>query len=334
MPRIALLLLCAALAAGCGSTAEGERDPIENVSSEARDEVTAAQEVDAADFPDPSPDQTIEAFASQFESGGPQAIAGTSVYRTPESRVAFGLLDEKQRFNYGPTVVYVAPYKGGEIRGPIAAPADVLITDPEFRSAQAAQEDDSFAAIYAAQVPFDEPGVYKVLTVSEFDGKRYAAGMAAQVLSPEQDKVPDVGEKAPEVETDTRATVRGDADLLDTREPKAPELHDTSFDEVVGKEPVVLLFSTPQLCQSRVCGPVTDEMLQVRSEVGDEATFIHQETYVDNDISKGFREPLQAFSLPSEPWLFTVDRDGRIAARLEGSFGLNAFREAVEAALR
>jgi hypothetical protein len=334
VPWFALLMLCAAVLAGCGGTDEAERDPIANVSSEARDEVAAAQDVDPADFPEPAAGQTIEEFAQQFEAAGPQAIAGTSIYRTPESRVAFGLLDEEQKFNYGPTVVYVAPYKGGEVAGPYPAPADVLITDPEFRSAQAAQEDDSFAAIYAAQVPFEKPGVYKVLTVSDIDGERYAAGMAAQVLSPEEDRVPDIGERPPEVPTDTRATVGGDLDLLDTRVPKAPELHEESFDEVLGKKPVVLLFATPQLCQSRVCGPVTDEMLQVRSEVGDEAVFIHQETYVDNNIEKGFRKPLQAFELPSEPWLFAVDRDGRIAARLEGSFGIDAFREAVDAALK
>ena len=46
-----------------------------------------------------------------------------------------------------------------------------------------------------------------------------------------------------------------------------------------------------------------------------------------------FRPALRAFRLSSEPWLFTVDARGRIAARLEGSFGIAEFRAAVEAAL-
>ncbi len=338
MSRLAPALLLLLLIASCGgdSSSDGdERDPIANVSADQRTEVEAAQEIDLDTFPKPEPGQTIDAFAAQFDGSGPQAIAGTSVYRVPESRIAFGLLDAEQKFNYGPTAVYVAPYTGkGQILGPYAAPADVLVTDAAFRSQQAATEDDSFAAIYETTVPFTKPGVYKVLTVSDIDGTRYASGMAAEVVSAEDDLVPDVGEKAPEVETDTRATVKGDLELLDTREPPAGELHQTSFADVVGKKPVALLFSTPALCRSRVCGPVTDELLQVKSEVGDEATFIHQETYLDNDINKGFREPLQAFSLPSEPWLFTVDREGRIAARLEGSFGIRAFREAVQAALK
>jgi hypothetical protein len=39
------------------------------------------------------------------------------------------------------------------------------------------------------------------------------------------------------------------------------------------------------------------------------------------------------FHLRTEPWLFTFDRRGRAAARLEGAFGVNAFRRAVQAAL-
>ncbi len=326
-------IIALAVVAGCGSSAEKTAsDPIKNVSAKARDEVKAAQDVDAAKFPKPQAGESIEQFSSKFRSDGPQALAGTSVYRTPGGRIAFGLLDSEQKFNYGATVVYVAPYKGGAIEGPFPAPADVLLTDPKYRSQQAATESSSFAAIYEAKVPFKKPGIYKILTVSDLDGERYAAGMAAQVQTPAGDRIPDVGEKAPAIRTDTKGTVKGNLDLLDTRSPKAPELAEKSFADVVGKKPVALLFSTPQLCQSRVCGPVTDEMLQVKAETGSKVQFIHQETYHDNDVKKGFRPPLQRYALQSEPWLFTVDRDGRIAARLEGSFGIRAFRDAVKAA--
>ena len=54
-------------------------------------------------------------------------------------------------------------------------------------------------------------------------------------------------------------------------------MHKVDFADVVGKKPVALLFSTPQLCQSRVCGPVTDIELQMQSKYGDKMTFIHQE---------------------------------------------------------
>ncbi len=111
-------------------------------------------------------------------------------------------------------------------------------------------------------------------------------------------------------------------------------MHKVDVRDVLGKRPVALLFSTPQLCQSRVCGPVTDLALQLESRFGRRMAFVHQEVYVDNQLQRGLRPQLQAFHLQTEPWLFTFDRQGRVAARLEGSFGIGAFTKAVQAALR
>ena len=44
-------------------------------------------------------------------------------------------------------------------------------------------------------------------------------------------------------------------------------MHAKSFADVVGRKPVALLFATPQLCQSRVCGPVVDVALADEGEV-------------------------------------------------------------------
>jgi len=128
------------------------------------------------------------------------------------------------------------------------------------------------------------------------------------------------------------ASAGGDVESIETRVPP-DEMHEVDFKDVVGSEPVVLLFATPALCQTRVCGPVTDIAAQFQAEYGERATFIHQEVYEDNTVQKGLREQLRAFGLRTEPWLFTFDRSGRVAARLEGSFGNEAFERAVEAAL-
>jgi hypothetical protein len=76
------------------------------------------------------------------------------------------------------------------------------------------------------------------------------------------------------VETDTAAE-DGGPQAVDTRRPTS-DMHDVSFDDVVGKKPVALVFATPQLCQSRVCGPVVDIALQLRQKYGDRMEFIHQ----------------------------------------------------------
>jgi hypothetical protein len=111
-------------------------------------------------------------------------------------------------------------------------------------------------------------------------------------------------------------------------------MHSVSFNQVLGKRPIALLFSTPELCTSRVCGPVTDIMVYLQHQFAGRITFIHQEIYAGNDPQKGLRPQLASFHIRTEPWLFTIDRHGTIAARLEGAFGLNEARQALEAALR
>jgi hypothetical protein len=107
-------------------------------------------------------------------------------------------------------------------------------------------------------------------------------------------------------------------------------MHGTDFADVVGKEPVLIVFATPQLCQSRVCGPTVDIVEQVKAESGDRAAFIHMEVFNDNDPSKGLRPQLRAFHLPTEPWAFIIDRDGRISARFEGAFGAEELSRALD----
>ena len=103
-------------------------------------------------------------------------------------------------------------------------------------------------------------------------------------------------------------------------------MHQVDFADALGKKPIVLLFATPLLCQSRVCGPVVDVAAQVKDEYRDQADFIHMEIYNDNEVNKGFRPQVGAFRLPTEPWLFTIDRKGKVAARIEGAYSAERAR--------
>jgi hypothetical protein len=98
----------------------------------------------------------------------------------------------------------------------------------------------------------------------------------------------------------------------------------------VGKEPIALLFATPQFCQSRVCGPVVDVAEQLKETWGDRVNFIHMEIYNDNDPNKGVRPQVRAYHLPSEPWLFVIDKNGKIAGEVEGAFGIDLMTRELE----
>jgi hypothetical protein len=92
---------------------------------------------------------------------------------------------------------------------------------------------------------------------------------------------------------------------------------------------VVLVFATPLLCQSRVCGPVVDVAAQVQHRFGSRVAFIHQEIYRDNDVAKGFRPQVAAWRLPTEPWTFVIDRRGVVRERFEGALSARELERAV-----
>ncbi len=330
----AVVLGVAALAlalTGCGDGQTGTPKPPPGVSqSQFERQLADAAKVTTADF-QPARGRTLEQIASESSAQIQLALA-TSIFEPGANRLAFGLLDSENRLVYGRSAVYLADRPGGRARGPYPAPADALVTEPAFRSRYAAREADRIAAIYAAQVPLRRAGRQAVLVLT-----KTAAGIVAgttEIQVQRDHGIPRVGERPPAVDTDTVASAGGDEEAVDTRVPPAPELHRTSLRDVLGRRPVALLFATPRLCESRTCGPVVDIALQLRAEYGDQIEFIHQEVYVDNQVDKGLREPLRAFKLISEPWLFTIKADGTVAARLEGSFGVRAFREALDAALR
>ena len=320
------LLTIALLAIGCGggdsngSAGGGTGMPFDAA-------IEQAQDVSRADFP-ATDGRTLQEIADPLPAV--QAGLATSAYTPGENRLAFGVIDGANEFIYGKTAIYLARGPNEKAIGPFPAPADPLVVEPPFRSEGAALATGDIAAIYEAQVDLPEPGRWSVLTVSKSQGKTY--GAATQIEVRRESPIPAVGESAPRVETETLASADGDVASIDTRVPPS-DMHEVSFSDVVGEKPVALLFATPQLCQTRVCGPVVDIAAQLKAKYGDEVEFIHQEVYVDNMVERGLRPPLERFRLRTEPWLFTVDAQGKVAARLEGSFGNEAFERAIKAAL-
>jgi len=314
-------------AGGCGG--ENTAKTPAGVSQSAFERQLAdAQSVSAADFPAAGA-KTLQELANTAKAGQ-QAGLASSVFVPGDNRLAFGVIDARNTFVYGKTAVYVARTPDGRAQGPYLAPADSLLTEGRYRSKQAALETGPIASIYEAQVPFKRPGRYSVLILTKTGGARL--GATTQVTVRHSTPIPAIGERPPAISTDTTASA-GSEKAVDTRIPPAPELHTTNLKDVRGKRPVALLIATPQLCQSRVCGPVVDIELQMQAKYGNRMAFIHQEVYVDNQVDKGLRPPLKALGLQTEPWLFTFDRKGRVAARLEGSFGTHAFEKAIQAAL-
>lgn len=265
-------------------------------------------------------------------SSGPRLFPSVSVLEPGRNRVAFAVFDRARRqIGDTPAALYTARADGTELRGPFRARYLSLQTAPRFRSRTTADDADSARAIYVARAEFGGPGEYRLLAVAQLDNRLVGTRLAT-VYVRRGSHPPEVGERAPRVDTPTRASAHGDLAAIDTRVPP-DTMHDANLAAVLGRRPVMLLFSTPALCASRICGPVTDIVEQLKSEHADEAEFIHVEIYNENRPERGQRAAVRAYGLPSEPWLFAIDRSGRVAARIEGAFSLDEARDALDAAV-
>jgi hypothetical protein len=202
-----------------------------------------------------------------------------------------------------------------------------LKTPASFRSKTTADDPTAATSVYVVDgVAVDKPGELTALALIRRNGEMQATRLPTYVV----DKfpgVPDVGDKAPVIHTPTMGEV-GDPSDIDTRIPP-DSMHELDYADVLGKEPIMLVFATPQFCQSRVCGPTVDIAEEVKAEFGDQAAFLHMEVFNDNDPGKGLRPQVRAFGLPTEPWAFVIDSDGVIRERLEGAFGATELSDAL-----
>ncbi len=312
-------------AAGCGG---GGSSSSAATAAPVPPDVKAAETVSLGSFPKPA-GRSLQEIANTLQPG-PQVGLASSVFTPGVNRLAFGMIGSDGGFLYAPSAVYIARTPTDPAEGPYPAPADPMTVRSPYQSRTAASGSGEIKAIYSAKVPFRSVGRHAVLVASRSGGKLLGGTTTVDVAR--RTSIPGVGERPPAVDTPTVASVGGDVKKLDTRVPPS-DMHDVSFKDVLGKRPTVLLFATPQFCQSRVCGPVTDIAVQLKAAYGDRVAFIHNEVYRDNNPKLGLRPQLTAFGLKTEPWLFAVNRQGRIVARLEGAFGVSAFRAAVEKAL-
>ena len=283
-------------------------------------------------FPSPG-GRGLEELISGLGEQGPVLAAAVSELEPGRNRFGFGLFDRaRKQISEAPAALYLAPKAGGPAQGPFRARWESMVTEPQFRSKSVATDPDAAVAVYVTDVETSRPGDYYVLALLQLDG-RLVPTTAAEVRVVRDSKVPEVGERAPKISTPVAADVKDIADI-ETREPP-DSMHEVDFADAIGKKPVVLVFSTPALCQSRVCGPVVDVTEQVKAaHEGDDIAWIHMEVYRDNDLKKGFRPQLEAFNLRTEPWVFTFDRTGKVAARLEGAWSAKELESAVQAATR
>lgn len=320
---IALILLAMAGAlVGCGGSDD----------SDAADPIAAANQVSAADFPTTDGKKDFADLQKEVDAKQDANLlpAANNFVAGNENRLPFGLFDVDRKPIWGPTVMYLSAGTGKPATGPFPVKARGFDIPEEFQSETAKSDLESVGnGFYTATIPAGEGGEeINVLTLTETDSGIQAAATGITVV--DKDPTVAIGDKVPAIATPTLDDVDGDATKLSTRVPPA-DMHEVSLDDALKQnKPIVLMFATPKLCASRVCGPVVDVGAQVQDKAGDDVIFIHNEIYKDNDLNAGFMPQVTEFGLPSEPYTFVIDADGRVVEQLQGPF----VAEELEAAIK
>ncbi len=324
--RLPLAAVCAGLLAlaGCGSSGGGDDTPPAQPPPSAK----------ALDFPS-AKGKSLGQLQAGLPEGPIFAPSVSLLQPDATNRIGFALFDVARKQLTGAAVaLYVAKPDGSGVRGPYVARSESLAVKPQFESRTTAQDPDAAKSVYVADVPLRAKGKIVVVAVARMDGRLLSTGAYSLQVGAKGTPPPAVGDRAPRVSTPTLASVGGDATKISTRVPPAEDLLRTNLADVLGKKPVVLVFATPQLCVSRVCGPIVDVAEQVKAGVGDKVAFIHQEIYKDNEVAKGFRPQVVAYHLPTEPWTFVIDKAGKVAARFEGAMSVGELQRAVATVTR
>ena len=296
----------------------------------------------------PAPPQPVAAAPADFPSaqgktlaaltrGLPKAaILNVSSFSSQkpgrDNRLGFTIVDRaNKQLDVSAVAVYTAKPDGSELHGPFVARKESLEVQAPFRSRQTASDLKSGDTFYVADVAYASAGMHVPVGLVRLDGRLVVADPPAALTVGAPNGPPDVGDRAIKIKTLTAADVGGNLTKLSTRIPPAADMLKDNFADVMGHKPVVLMFATPALCQSRTCGPVVDIAEQVRAEYGEGVSFIQQEIYQDNDPGKPVRPQVARWRLPTEPWTFVVDSHGKIAARFEGVFSAGELARAIVA---
>ncbi|HUO46116.1 MAG TPA: thioredoxin family protein [Acidimicrobiia bacterium] len=233
------------------------------------------------------------------------ANAPTSLGTGVEQRLMVGLVD---------------PNTGESLAAPEVAAA-VTLTGPNEETVELPTEFlwtiENVRGLYVAHYTFPEPGMWSV--------RLHPDGLGSTPSTPFQVEletvVPEVGDPAPRVAS--RTSTDYEISEISTDLTPDPSFYELSLDEALSNgQPTVVVFATPKFCESQTCGPLLDQVQALSGEHPD-VNFLHVEIYENLDAASfdelELVEAVSTWGLPSEPWVFVIDREGAVSARFEGA---------------
>lgn len=288
MKRRSCLVAVAAVLALGASACGGDGGDTEDAAA------TAAPEVSGA-----------ASFDQPFGDAQAYPVLASSELVEGDNRMLVGLLNDEDAPISSPDIsMHAAFYDLAD-----SAERPAFETDAEFI-------DTGPRGLYVMYPSFDQAGKWGIEITVEGPDLEETVRTSFEVAK--KGMTPLVGAPAPPSKTPTGSGRALDDITTDTKPD--PDFYRMSVDEALrAGKPFVVTFATPKFCTSAVCAPTLD-IVKKESKDWRDVEFIHVEVY-ELPAEKKLK-PVPAvteWGLPSEPWVFVVDEDGKIAAKFEGT---------------
>jgi hypothetical protein len=194
--------------------------------------------------------------------------------------------------------------------------------------------------LYRAQVTFERAGDWGLEAIATEPGGEERTGRMVFSVR-ESGTTPAIGAQAPASDTPVAITSAEVADISTDDDPDPDFYRDSVADALEAGQPFVLVFATPAFCRTATCAPALDIVKSVAAFHKDQVTFIHVEPYqlerVDGALQPVLSdqnlpiavEATNEWGLPTEPYIFVVDSNGKVAAKFEGVAAVEELEAAI-----
>ena len=241
---------------------------------------------------------------------------------TPQ-RTVWGLADQRGplRLEDVPERVVFAVSQNGEL---VAPRTDVFV-----------RADGIPFPYYPVRTVFDEPGIYDI----EMSWNGGVVQSVTQAFDPADIPILMPGARVPDVETPT-LDAPGDVDPICTAQEICPFHTATLTEALADGLPTVLIVSTPGFCQTAVCGPMLELVIDEHAARGGAFSAVHGEVYDDPQLlaegSAVTTDVMDATGMTVagfEPSIFFIGADGILVDRLDNVVDRSELSESIDALL-
>lgn len=258
-----------------------------------------------------------ELFAARFSAALIVAADGTP------QRTVWGLADQlgPLQLEDVPERVVFAVSQNGEL---VAPRTDVFV-----------RADGIPFPYYPLRTAFDEPGVYDI----EMSWNGGVVQSVTQAFDPADIPILQPGATVPGVETPT-LDAAGEVDPICTRTEVCPFHTATLTEALADGRPTVLIVGTPGFCQTAVCGPMVELVIDEHTSRDGAFSAVHGEVYNDPQllaeqaaVTTAVMDATGMTEAGFEPSIFLIDADGVLVERLDNVVDRSELSESIDALL-